>query len=191
MKTRPYRRPRHGFTLVELLVVITIIIVLAAMSFGAINLVTTKKNNLTTQASITAAEQAFEQFYSEYQRLPSVGAGRDQLELDGQSGSELLEVLLGKENAGNNMQNPRQLAFLNAQISKTKKKGGLVYNSSNRVEGLYDAWGNPLNVRFDDDYDDEIRDPIQQGNIIQRKKVIVWSNGADGKPGGNDDVKSW
>ena len=36
-----------------------------------------------------------------------------------------------------------------------------------------------------------IKDPIKQGEIVRQKKVIVWSFGADGKFGDNDEVKSW
>ena len=62
MKTRPYRRLSSGFTLVELLVVISIIIVLAAMSFGAISIATKKKNAVTTLTDVTALSRALDAF---------------------------------------------------------------------------------------------------------------------------------
>jgi prepilin-type N-terminal cleavage/methylation domain-containing protein len=190
MKTRPYRRPSRGFTLVELLVVISIIIVLAAMSFGAVSIATRKQKAVTTQAAITALSQAFDQYYSEYSKMPSVGS-QDEMVTEGESGTKLLTILLGKEETGGEMQNPRQNVFLTTQIGSNKKKGGLVYGNGNQIEGLYDAWGRPLNIKFDDDFDDEIQDPVKQGNIVRQKRVIIWSWGADGKFGDNDEVKSW
>jgi hypothetical protein len=134
---------------------------------------------------------ALDRYYSEYNKLPDIGSQGDEMVAEGQSGAELLMILLGKEDSGSDMQNPRQIPFLNAQISKNKRKGGLVFSTGNQVEGLYDAWGRPLNIKFDDDYDDEIQDPISQGNIVRQKKAIVYSLGADGKFGDADEVKSW
>ncbi|HEY1121069.1 MAG TPA: hypothetical protein VGE67_05695, partial [Haloferula sp.] len=89
------------------------------------------------------------------------------------------------------MQNPRQIAFLTARNTKNKKQGGLVYSNSGQIEGMYDAWGRALNIKFDDDYDEEITDPVKQGDVVRQKRAIVWSFGADGKFGDNDEVKSW
>lgn len=191
MKTRPNRRPTRGFTLVELLVVISIIIVLAAMSFGAITIATKKQKAVQTKATVTALAQALDAYYSEYNRMPSVGSSGDEMTTEGQAGSELLTILLGKEESSAEMQNPRQIAFLTTNVSTNKRKGGLVYSSGNRVEGLYDAWGNALRIKWDDDFDDEIPDPVIQGRIIRQKKFGIWSWGGDGKFGDNDEVKSW
>ena len=190
MKTRPNLRPSRGFTLVELLVVISIIIVLAAMSFGAISIATKRQKAVTTLTDVQALSSALDRYYDEYNKMPNVGS-TDQMTADGESGSKLITILLGKEDTSGDMQNPRQIAFLTARITKNKKQGGLVYGSGNRVEGMYDAWARPLNIKFDDDFDGEIQDPIKQGDVVRQKKVIVWSFGADGKFGDNDEVKSW
>jgi hypothetical protein len=88
------------------------------------------------------------------------------------------------------MQNPKGLVFLTAKFSDNKKQGGVVY-SGNQLEGMYDAWGKPLHIKFDNDVDGEIPDPTKPGSIVRQRNVIVWSFGADGKVGDNDEVKSW
>lgn len=192
MKTRSYRRESRGFTLVELLVVISIIIVLAAMSFGGIQIAQKKMKNLQTQTAATALQQALDAFYSEYSRFPDVGMQGDEMRTEGAAGEELLTILLGKEDKGTEMQNPRQLNFLSTKETKIKKKGGLLYSrSSGRPEGLYDAWGLPFYVSFDDDYDDEIRDPFKTNSVVRNKKSIVYSYGQDEKVDGGDEVKTW
>lgn len=194
MKTRPARRTNSGFTLVELLVVISIIVVLAAMSFGAANMAINKSKKLQTTTDARGLQSAVEAFQSEYSRLPEFGMQGDEAQSDGQSGSELLTILLGKEEVTDDMQNKKQITFLNAKVNKNKKKGGLIYSnggSGATPEGLYDAWGNPFYLKFDDDYDQEITDPTEQGNIIRNKQVIVYSYGMDGKIGGGDDIKTW
>ena len=193
MKTRPIRRASRGFTLVELLVVISIIIVLAAMSLGGVQIATKRAKTLQTQSDAMALQQAIEQYYQEYSKLPGVGATSDEIQTRGEAGVELLTILLGKEDDTGTMQNPRKLAFLNVKESRNAKKGGLVYSNGGaggQIDGLYDAWGRPLNVRLDNDYEGEIPDPLIQGNVVRNRNSLVYSFGPDGKLG-TDDVKTW
>jgi len=189
MKTHLYSGSRSGFTLVELLVVISIIMVLAAMGFAAIAKVTRNKDRLLTQASVTDLSMALNAYFDNYNRMPSVG-GSNELTTDGQAGTDLLKILLGKEDPGSDMQNPKGIIFLTTKINSNRKQGGLIYSGS-QVEGMYDTWGQPLHLKFDEDLDNEIPDPLKQGDLVRQKKAIVWSFGADGKVGDGDDVKSW
>lgn len=195
MKTRPeLRRNAGGFTLVELLVVISIIVVLAAMTFAGINIALQKQKRLETQTNATALVQALEGYYNEYNHLPDFGIQGDEARTEGQSGSELLTILLGKEEVTKSMQNKKQIHFLTAKETNTKAKGGLLYakgGSSAAPEGLYDAWGNAFYIKIDTEYKGEITDPLKQGNVIRDKTFVVYSYGNDLKPGTVDDVKSW
>lgn len=194
MKTRPAsRRAAGGFTLVELLVVISIIVVLAAMSFGAANMAMNKAKKVQTLTDANQLVQGIEKFNSEYSRLPDFGAQGEEAQTDGEAGAELLTILLGKEDVTDSMQNKKQIPFVNFKENKNKNKGGLVYSSGGsgaRPDGLYDAWGNPFYIKIDTEYDGELEDPLKQGNII-RKSVIAYSYGADKKIGGGDDVQTW
>ena len=199
MKIRSNRRANSGFTLVELLVVISIIVVLAALSFGAAQVAIKKSNTLKAKTDATAIATAVEQYYQEYSKLPTLGGSSDEMLTQGEAGIELLNILLGKEDDTGTIQNSRKIPFLSVGVGKNKKKGGLVYSNQGaggQLIGLFDPWGNPFRIKFDDDYDDEILDPVTQGNIIRNKKVIVYSYGADMKPGKTskgtfDDVKTW
>lgn len=200
MKTRSPRRGNAGFTLVELLVVISIIVVLAAMSFGAANLAINKAKKLQTTNDATSLKMALTAYYDSYNKFPDFGMAGDEARTDGQSGTELLTILLGKEEVGGEMQNPKQVQFLTAKANKNKAKGGLVYNnngSGSIPEGFYDAWGNPFYIKIDDDFDGEITDPLVQGGIIRDQKFIIYSYGPDGakgakgKTGVGDDIKTW
>jgi prepilin-type N-terminal cleavage/methylation domain-containing protein len=194
MKIRSNRRAHSGFTLVELLVVISIIVVLAALSFGAAQTAIKKANTLKTKTTATNIASSIDQFYQEYSKLPTIGGASDEVRTEGEAGIELLLVLMGKEDDTGTMQNPRKLPFLTVETGKNKNKGGLVYSNGGaggQIEGLYDAWGQPFYIKMDTEYEDEILDPLTQGNVVRDKKVIVYSYGADKKIGGGDDVKSW
>lgn len=194
MKLRSHSRAARGFTLVELLVVISIIVVLAAMAFGAGQRAIKSANNLKTQTTATAISAAVEQYYQEYSKLPTIGGATDEVRTEGEAGVELLLVLLGKEDDTGTMQNPRKIQFLSVETGKNKKKGGLIYSNGGaggQIEGLYDAWGQPFYIKMDTEYEDEILDPLTQGNVVRDKKVIVYSLGADKRVGGDKDIKTW
>lgn len=194
MKLRSHSRASRGFTLVELLVVISIIVVLAALSFGAAQVAIKKANALKTRTTATAVAAAVDNYYQEYSKLPAIGGATDEVRTEGEAGIELLLVLLGKEDDTGTMQNPRKIPFLNVETGRNKNKGGLVYSNGGaggQIEGLYDAWGQPFYIKMDTEYEDEILDPLTQGNVVRDKKVIVYSLGADKRIGGGDDIKTW
>lgn len=187
------RRPAAGFTLVELLVVISIIVVLAAMGLSVVSRVSNRAKQTKTQNYATALVHGIDDFNREYSRYPDFGASSEETRLEGETGAELLTILLGKEEVGDSMQNKRQIAFATFQESSNKRQGGLVYSSGAsgaRPEGLYDAWGNALYLVIDADNNGEVADPFTPGKVV-REPVIAYSYGADGKAGGGDDVKSW
>ena len=162
--------------------------------FNSPTLPANKSKKLQTSNDAMALQTAIDNFYSEYGKLPDFGMVGDEAQTDGLSGSELLTILLGKEEVTDDMQNKKQITFLNAKVNKDRAKGGLVYSNAGSgatPEGLYDAWGNPFYVKFDDNHDQEITDPLEVGNIIRNKQVVVYSYGQDQKPGGGDDIKTW
>ncbi|RYD66461.1 MAG: hypothetical protein EOP83_04970 [Verrucomicrobiaceae bacterium] len=92
-----------------------------------------------TFTDLQVVAHAIERFEIEYARLPNT-PGLD-FETEGPQAVKFINVLLGKEHTGPDMENPRQIAFLTVRITKNRNRGGLVYSSSNEVEGMYDAWG--------------------------------------------------
>jgi prepilin-type N-terminal cleavage/methylation domain-containing protein len=201
MKTHSLRS-QHGFTLVELLVVISIIAVLAAAGFAAGSRAMLTARKVVTQSTATGIELAVNRFYEEYGTLPQQGLTNDvEIRTDDKSGTELLNVLLGYE-TGNTPMNTKSIRFLSLKEGKGKKDG-LVLNGAGggnpTAAGLYDPWGGAFHIMLDGDFD-EILKPKPKGDIrsntvLNGKRVAVWSDGSDGakKTAGKplDDVKTW
>jgi prepilin-type N-terminal cleavage/methylation domain-containing protein len=186
----PAARRKSGFTLVELLVVISIIAVLAAAGFSAGNAAIQKAKKLTAQASCTAIETAVNNYFTEYGSMPKEGTGTPTI--DTINDLDFLEVLLGLDTT----MNTRGIKFLSVKEGKSEKNGLIYAKSGNTIEGLYDPWGGPYNVMLDLDYEEKLTPAPKAGGGAQLngRRVAVWSDGADGVDGkgkSTDDVKTW
>ena len=153
-----------AFTLVELLAVISIIVILASLSFPAINgaLDSAKKTQAKSNAvQIAAAVSAYEM---EYGKLPPLTAGSSSSDSTGDVGSFLTAILGG---ASGNTNNSRTIPFLEMSSYK-KSKGGT--NSS----GAYlDPWGSAYKITLDHSYDNSINAGTNSQSL--QKKVGVWN----------------
>ena len=199
MKTPSYRRT-DGFTLVELLVVITIIAVLAGAGFAAGNAAIQRARKATALATVVALEQAVNNFYTEYGSIPTKATEDTEIETNSAEGKDLLKVLLGIE-TGTDQMNPRAIKFLSVKEGKAKGNsggtGGLVYSGkeATAVQGLYDPWGGPYKLMLDCDYDERITTAPTNGGgaTLNGRRVAAWSEGGDynGAKKPADDVKNW
>jgi len=124
-------RTKAAFTLIELLIVISIIAILAGLGFGAVQGALKSAKRAQARNDVNQVAAAVKAYSLEYGRLPEAG--------------EVISALTGA--------NPKEIVFLEAKTAGgNPPKGGL---SADRSQML-DPWGNPYTVLLDDDYNNKV-----------------------------------
>ena len=184
--TRGLPRQRRGFTLLELLVVISIIAILAGMVMPIFFSAKERAREAKAKVAVKALETAFKSYLDTYKVWPSVFVGGGEIKGD------IFKVLRG-------------------DISAANKDGIPFFEFENYTNSAvmdpttaYDPWANPdpsissserakhvYRVKFDEDYNNI----ISVGGQDVYRSVVVWSPGGKQfdveESGGGDDVASW
>ena len=194
MNTRFKSTSHRAFTLIEMLVVITIVGILAALTGGAVTGVMKKAKKVKTQAALKDIVLGISNYRVEYNRfpLPQGQSSEDAIPLS--AGSAILKVLLGQNDG---KMNPREIAYIEPPMAKNGA-GGLS-GSSGSYE-FTDPWGTAYQVIMDANYDNKITNPDTQNEDstisagAAREIVagaVALSLGEDKKKNSKDDVVSW
>jgi len=161
-------RVRRGFTLIEMLVVIAIIGLLAAMLFPVFAKVKTKTKIRMAQSEMSGLIAGIGQYETAYSRYPGNVNGQDytygypaQLPVVANStnNNANLMIILTDLNTGinlNHAKNPQQLSLYNAKGSSDTISPGL----STIDNQLRDPWGHPYIMTIDFDGDGYTKDAL-------------------------------
>ena len=158
--SRPSLR-RAGFTLVELLVVITVIGILATITFGLFKAATIGRNKSKSKGEIQAISMACQSYRKAYGDFPACASGTDD-----RFRRDLFDQLLGRRVMRNNALSgvPTLLNFNDGQLpggGARKMRSFLSMNEVttnddtqigsddwNACREFVDAWGNPYDYRY-------------------------------------------
>lgn len=187
MKVKSYHFPAGGFTLIELMVVIAIIAVLAAISTPMISRAFHSANRARANAEARSIHNAVMNYLNEYGRFPHgndpsgsdyrygglAGANAENHQLMnvlraiGESGDET-----GNNAAGNvgHANNPRRIVFLEAPEESL---------SIDSDFNFWDPWEQQYEIVVDSNFDGEIEvDGFPEWTgVIENRRVGVWSSG--------------
>ena len=121
-------------------------------------------------------------FHSEYGSMPVEG-DTDTTILTSED-TALLKVLLGMDET----RNPRGIRFLSVKEGQGNKDGLIYTDGGDDIVGLFYPWGGGYHIRLDLDGDGNVS---VDGEVMEGRRVFVWSAGADQITGTQDDVKTW
>lgn len=196
------RRPaRSAFTLVELLVVMSIIAALAGLLFSGAGAVTMQVKKIKTRALFASLKMGVDMYYTEYQRMPQLGGASGGSDMSFRSdeplGRELVSALTGEvDDEIAKRLNPKAFAFCEFNEKQMRENNSQGYGGY-----LIDGFGNPFYMIMDYDYDGEI-DQNSVGDLPSRfqprgdiKAIFAaWSRGPakdTGDMNQSDLVASW
>ena len=194
-------KSRGGFTLVEMLVVISMIAALAGISFPVYRSIQKKVEKQQTQMFYASIERAVDNFESEYNHLPYSGSSYptedNTLFWANPLLSQVFGVLLGVEST----QNFKKIEFLEPVLAEGSGpaaapgpagyKNGFVIDESAGTAVLYNAYGIHYAGCIDHDLDGETYCNTLP-ETVTGKKIILWTpNFAAWDKTNPDWIKSW
>lgn len=162
MKTVRIRRAATGFSLMELVVVVALIAVLAALSMVGYSLMERKKANDTATVQVKLLENALQAYEADNRGYPQNSNA------EGLNGSEIIFKALYQDpfEAGT----PVYLAALEPDTNAEGKSGGQAWIRKTALSAeIVDPWGNPYRYRSGD----------SPGAI--NPDFDLWSVGKDGR----------
>ena len=174
---------RRGFSLVEILVVIAIIAVLAAIAYPVANKMIKKGQIEKNRGIVMSLEMAIDQFYDEYGYYP-FEPSTDQL--TDQETIDMLNELHGGDNLAYNTKGKNYISSI-PDASKNKR-GGLVWSggANPQIEAFRHtftpvAGKSDFYIMLDSDYDEQISvtDTDYTAKDIKGKRALIWSKGED------------
>ena len=188
-------KSRGGFTLVEMLVVISMIAALAGISFPVYRGIQKKVEKQKVVMTMNAIEQAVDNFGTEYNYLPYATAaypsGGQLLSGEGvwlwvpNYGGELEDILGLLMGLGNNTVNFKKIKFLELEEAEGSGphaapgpagyRNGVVINEAAGTATLYNSFGMHYAVRVDYDLDGTIENPFDASEQIPGKKLLFYS----------------
>ena len=196
-----------GFTLIELIVVIAIILILMGLLFPAFSGVKNADNKASAGNDIMNITSAVKAYYTEYGKYPLLDdqASAGNLGWDTDFGDpfgkypnyQLINVLRCPgdwvDNQNASLQNPRRIVFLEAKnaANTLQPKGGIVTstnpvtapNGDSLKQGTWvDPWGNQYVIFVDANYDGTISSEFKGGTVQQTGGTLWFYSSAN--PGG-------
>jgi prepilin-type N-terminal cleavage/methylation domain-containing protein len=177
LESRTPCRPA-GFTLIEVMTAVAIILILMAMLFPVVKVVRDIARKQKAQTEVASLYHAFKQYYNDYSRWPTNLMGSDTgLNIEDNMpgiavGTNLIQVFAGVDVNG---QNPRQVVYWEAPPGSVSSNGFFI-----------DPWREPYKYMCDFNYDGTLHMELVGGSVrtnLDSVGVGVWSKG----PNMNDD----
>jgi len=170
---------KKGFTLIEMLVVIGIIAILAAILLPAVGRARRAALEAQAKAEVKSIETAIKSYVSQYSgRFPHDNGSADRTYTT--DNNELMNVLRSIDGSGNpgNQNNIRKIVFL--EVGE---------KSLDDSDNFIDPWEQPYQITVDTDFNNECDVPGVPNPVP--RNVCVWSIGPDAAASWTNWINSW
>ena len=159
---------RESFTLLEMLVVIAIIAILAALLLPAVNTVRIHAKKTKARDTVVQIANAWVAYYGEYRQFPTkAGVVRNITEMD----ADACKILIGS----------------NVDYCTRGEITFLECSTNELLNGMADPWGQTYKVMLDVLYQGK----VVVNSMTLQKDAVSWSMGPDQQNLTADDVTSW
>ena len=175
---------KKGFTLVEMLVVITILGILMAMMVPAAGMILKRAKVAQAKSDAGVVASVMLKYFAEYNRVPGFYVDETKAGNPHLTDKNWVEVMSPTPGGIPNKDNVKRVIFFEGG-------GGSLGDEKSEFPGAFiDSWGKLYEYQVDEDRDGNIDHP-NGGNAI-RARSIAWSGGPDGKTDTwEDNVTSW
>jgi type II secretory pathway pseudopilin PulG len=157
---------RSGFTIIELLVSVAIMILLAGLILSGLNVAMKRAKVLQARRDIDQLQTAWSSYLADYGRPPlTVSITNSAVDCAKVLGGHLV------------VENRHRYNYMDFHVNS---------------QGIRDPWDNYYMIVFDENGDGNLT--VRRGNQpveTLRRGVVVWSMGPDGMPGTKNDVTGW
>lgn len=169
---------KKGFTLVELLVVITILGILMAMMVPAAGIILKRAKVAQAKSDASVVASVMLKYRSEYNRWPFFSTNNATQQL---TDNVWVDAMGPEPSTPFQASNPKRIVFFQPGAGALDDHGAFV-----------DPWGHSFEYQLDIDGDGQMPDPAGLRPTPIAAAVLVWSAGPDGDYASfGDNAKSW
>lgn len=197
MQFQAASRPARGFTLFELMIVMVIIAILAAIAIPGTKSIIDRTRRAAAKNDALNLKNAIASYVTEYRRFPTRLNGPESGSAPILSDHALMDILLGSDaETGPGGLNPRRLVSFSGNparpIGHGRYRSGVVLDDQGGGT-LWDPWGNHYRVILDLDGDSRVPAPgFLPGPGLLPQTIVIWSPGKDGSDEESEDnVTTW